>query len=88
MGLGYQIAYAIGVTPWERAGDAGAEQLNRWLEKEEAHRGGPGRALDLGCGSGAHSVTLADAAGGSPVSTRSAERSHEHAIAPTSRAQR
>ena len=59
MGLGYQMAYAIGVTPWERAGDAGTEQLNRWLEKEEAHRGGPGRALDLGCGSGAHAVALA-----------------------------
>ena len=58
MGLGYQVAYALGVTPWERAGDAGAEQLDRWFEKEEAHRGGPGRALDLGCGSGAHAVAL------------------------------
>jgi cyclopropane fatty-acyl-phospholipid synthase-like methyltransferase len=59
MGLGYQLAYAIGVTPWERAGDAGAQQLQRLVAKEEASRGGPGRALDLGCGSGAHAVTLA-----------------------------
>jgi SAM-dependent methyltransferase len=59
MGLGYAIAYAIGATPWERAGDAGAAQLDAWLDKEEAARGGPGQALDLGCGSGAHAVTLA-----------------------------
>jgi SAM-dependent methyltransferase len=59
MGLGYQIAYALGVTPWERAGEAGTGQLQRLVEKEEAHRGGPGRALDLGCGTGAHAVALA-----------------------------
>ncbi len=60
MGLGYALAYAIGATPWERAGDAGAEQLNRFVAKEEAERGGPARALDLGCGSGAHAVALAE----------------------------
>lgn len=59
MGLGYQVAYAIGATPWESAGDAGAEQLARWVDHEEARRGGPGHALDLGCGSGAHAVALA-----------------------------
>jgi SAM-dependent methyltransferase len=59
MGLGYQLAYALGVTPWERAGKAGTEQLQRLVEKEEARRGGPGRALDLGCGTGAHAVALA-----------------------------
>jgi SAM-dependent methyltransferase len=59
MGLGYRIAYALGVTPWERAGEAGTEQLQRLVEKEEVQRGGPGRALDLGCGTGAHAVALA-----------------------------
>jgi 2-polyprenyl-3-methyl-5-hydroxy-6-metoxy-1,4-benzoquinol methylase len=59
MAVGYAVAYAIGATPWERAGDAGAEQLHAWLAKEEAARGGPARALDLGCGSGAHAVALA-----------------------------
>ncbi len=60
MGVGYAVAYAIGATPWERAGDAGGEQLNRLVESEEALRGGPARALDLGCGSGAHAVALAE----------------------------
>ena len=60
MALGYQVAYAIGVTPWERAGDTGREQLNQLFEQVEARRGGPGQALDLGCGSGTHAVALAE----------------------------
>lgn len=60
MGVGYALAYAIGATPWERAGDAGSRQLHRLVEKEEAARGGPARALDLGCGSGAHAVALGE----------------------------
>ena len=60
MSLGYAIAYAVGATPWERAGDAGGEQLGRLFAKEEAGRGGPAQALDLGCGSGAHAVALAE----------------------------
>ncbi len=60
MTIAYQVAYAIGMTPWERAGAAGAAQLDRWLADEEVARGGPQRALDLGCGSGAHSVALAE----------------------------
>ena len=59
MGLGYAVAYAVGATPWERAGDVGAEQLNRLIEHEEKARGGPSRALDLGCGAGTHAVALA-----------------------------
>jgi SAM-dependent methyltransferase len=60
MRLGYAIAYTVGATPWERAGDAGGDQLDGWFAKEEAARGGPARALDLGCGSGAHAVALAE----------------------------
>lgn len=34
--------------------------MPRLLAREEEAHGGPGRALDLGCGSGAHTVTLAE----------------------------
>jgi SAM-dependent methyltransferase len=55
----YKLAYAVGFTPWETAGQAGAARLEGLLAHEEDERGGPGRALDLGCGSGMHLVTLA-----------------------------
>lgn len=55
----YSLAYAVGFTPWEKAGQAGAESLTGMFAREEAEHGGPGKALDLGCGSGAHLVTLA-----------------------------
>jgi len=55
----YTLAYAVGFTPWERAGVAGGSALADMLERVEAGRGGPGRALDLGCGSGMHVVNLA-----------------------------
>jgi SAM-dependent methyltransferase len=54
------LAYALGITPWERAGEEGAQSLHRLVEREEAELGGPGRALDLGCGSGAHAVAMAE----------------------------
>jgi SAM-dependent methyltransferase len=59
MTIGYRLAYAVGATPWERAGEQGAEALEKMIARAEDDLGGPGRALDLGCGTGMHLVTLA-----------------------------
>ena len=75
MSLGYTIAYRIGFTPWERAGRAGAKELSSLFEREETDRGVPfGRALDLGCGTGAHAIELAGRDGRPPASTWSRGR--------------
>ncbi|TQN42289.1 methyltransferase family protein [Blastococcus colisei] len=60
MSTGYAIAYRLGITPWERAGREAAGQFTGLLSREEAERTPPyGRALDLGCGTGVHSLELA-----------------------------
>jgi SAM-dependent methyltransferase len=67
MGLGYTIAYRLGFTPWEWGGGTGSALLGRLLDREVDERrtegtppDGPlGKALDLGCGRGRHSVELA-----------------------------
>lgn len=56
----YKAAYAVGFTPWETAGRADADKIVSLIEREESERGGPGKALDLGCGSGMHLVMLAE----------------------------
>lgn len=60
MTVGYRVAYALHVTPWDRAGEAGADQLARLVAQAVPDRGAaPGAALDVGCGTGAHAVALA-----------------------------
>src|SRR3954449_43838 len=56
----YKAAYAVGFTPWETAGREDADRIVSLIEREEGERGGPGKALDLGCGSGMHLVMLAE----------------------------
>lgn len=62
MSLFYQIAYRIGLTPWEAAAThkVAADQTALLFDREASERGGSlGRALDLGCGTGFWSVDLA-----------------------------
>lgn len=60
MTWGYRWAYRLGLTPWERAGEAGAGQLTALFDREQRERSTPyGRAVDLGCGTGAHTIDLA-----------------------------
>lgn len=59
MGAGYTIAYRLGIKPWERTGEGTHAEFQTLLDREEADRPRPlGRALDLGCGTGAHTRML------------------------------
>ncbi len=61
MSLFYSIAYHLGVAPWEAAAThpAAAAQVADCFTRVGAARGGPGRALDIGCGRGHWSIDLA-----------------------------
>ena len=61
MGIGYATAYRAGIIPWEKAGREDRPALERLLGREERDR--PDRlrrALDLGCGRGAHTKLLVE----------------------------
>lgn len=59
MTIGYKIAYRLGLVPWERAGREATAQFTSLLAREEQGGAPYGRALDVGCGRGDHSITLA-----------------------------
>lgn len=62
MSLFYRIAYGIGFAPWENAAShkPAADMIARLFDQEQNERTAPfGKALDLGCGTGAWSVELA-----------------------------
>jgi trans-aconitate methyltransferase len=61
MGIGYATAYRAGIHPWEKAGRSDLAVLEGLLDREEAARpDGRRRAIDLGCGRGAHTKLLVD----------------------------
>ncbi|MUL63774.1 hypothetical protein BOO86_04795 [Mycobacterium sp. CBMA 234] len=55
----YEFAYAVGFTPWEQAAKVSIATTEEFFQREEDERGGPGKALDVGCGSGSYTLALA-----------------------------
>lgn len=61
MSLFYKAMYAVGFTPWERAADSSrpSNELLTQISRDEIGDPPYGRALDVGCGRGRHSIELA-----------------------------
>ena len=57
----YALMYRLGLTPWEHYAEVAHSSIAAKLERESTDRGTPplGRALDVGCGRGVHSASLA-----------------------------
>lgn len=54
------LAYRLGLTPWERYAASAGTSIQRLLDREVAElQNPPGRALDLGCGTGQYGRELA-----------------------------
>ncbi|OYD68433.1 class I SAM-dependent methyltransferase [Rhodococcus sp. OK302] len=58
MNVPYHLAYKVGVTPWEHTGRGFDAQLSALLDKVPIPENG--RALDIGCGTGRHSIEMAE----------------------------
>ncbi|MGH3336945.1 MAG: class I SAM-dependent methyltransferase [Nocardioides sp.] len=53
------LPYRLGLTSWDKTGPDADAAFMRMLDREELERDAPfGRALDLGCGTGAHTRQL------------------------------
>jgi cyclopropane fatty-acyl-phospholipid synthase-like methyltransferase len=55
----FKLFYRLGFTPWEQVGDSGQAQISRLLMREDLAEAPYGKALDIGCGRGGHSIELA-----------------------------
>lgn len=57
----YSVAYRFGMTPWEDAGSGSGfrKHLAEILDRVSVPQNGVQRALDMGCGTGDHSIELA-----------------------------
>jgi SAM-dependent methyltransferase len=59
MRAAHAVSHRLNMSPWEKVGTDGDSAFLALLDREEFRRGRPyGRALDLGCGTGAHTRQL------------------------------
>lgn len=59
MRAAYSLSYRLGLSSWDKTGADAEAAFMRMLDREELEREAPfGRALDLGCGTGAHTRQL------------------------------
>ena len=59
MRAAYSLSYRLGLSSWDKTGPDADAAFMRMLDREELERDAPfGRALDLGCGTGAHTRQL------------------------------